>query len=385
MRMKGFGDMNEISGTTKKLRRGQAMVVVFVYLCIIFLVAINLHIYAQNMHRLVVRSLNHLRAMNAAEAGVVATLNQMASSLFAGALNTNNSAFTFPNTAAMASFVNDPLNRTPTCDVNVNVTPAPLPALPGDYTVRSTVTNWRAGAPEDIIMETNFPSPFGEYNNVVTVAGLWDLDGGGYFMNLAAVSPPSLLNNLTVDGDITFDGGDGDGGLIRGLGFQMINLNEFDLPSMIVYQLRVQSILNMGAAGPVWGKTVYNYDIAESLPATGCEATDVVRVSAPGGMMLVRSDHAYDGTVAGIISASPWFLLGKCDGSLPLALNGVVKCKVVNENGPIQRGDLLVSSSCPGHAMRADPEKIKPGMLVGKAMQPLTGKTGVIYVLVNKR
>lgn len=376
--MIGFGDMNKIPCDTKKRRRAQAMVVVFVYLCIIFLVAINLHTYAQNMHRLVIRSLNHLRAMNAAEAGIVATLSHMSNSFFAGALDPSGPTFAFPKTAAMSSLKYP--GMTPPCNVTVNV----INNTGGNYTVRSRVSGWRIGTPEDVIMETKFPSPFGEYDTVVTRSGLWDYDGAGFSASLSGLS---RLNNVTVDEALIIDR-PGGGGLITGTGFQRIDLNKDSFPSMMIYGLRVQSIITMGAENPVLlglpVKTVYN-DIAESLPATGCEPADVVRVSGPDGMMMVRSDHAYDFRVAGIISESPRLLMGKRAGSLPLALNGVVKCKVVNENGPIQRGDLLVSSSRPGHAMRADPEEIKPGMLVGKAMQPFTEQTGVICVLVNKR
>ena len=39
-------------------------------------------------------------------------------------------------------------------------------------------------------------------------------------------------------------------------------------------------------------------------------------------------------------------------GKLPLAMIGIVPCKVSDENGAIQRGDLLVTSGTPGHAMK---------------------------------
>ncbi|MBI3020482.1 MAG: hypothetical protein HYY59_00690, partial [Candidatus Omnitrophica bacterium] len=53
------------------------------------------------------------------------------------------------------------------------------------------------------------------------------------------------------------------------------------------------------------------------------------------------------------------------------------------ENGPIQRGDLLVSSSVPGHAMRAEPDEIQPGMLLGKALGLLAEGEGTILVLIT--
>ncbi len=64
-----------------------------------------------------------------------------------------------------------------------------------------------------------------------------------------------------------------------------------------------------------------------------------------------------------------------------MAIVGIVPCKVSAENGPIQRGDLLVTSSSPGHAMRAGTSP-SPGTVLGKAMQPLDRGTGTILVLV---
>ena len=48
---------------------------------------------------------------------------------------------------------------------------------------------------------------------------------------------------------------------------------------------------------------------------------------------------------------------------------GVIPTKVCIEGGRIKRGDLLVTSSTPGVAMKADPEKVKVGQVIGKALQ----------------
>ena len=69
----------------------------------------------------------------------------------------------------------------------------------------------------------------------------------------------------------------------------------------------------------------------------------------------------------------------------PIALAGRVPCKVTDENGPIRRGDLLTTSSTPGHAMRADIDSFdKIGSVIGKALEPMESGTGVIEVLVGK-
>jgi hypothetical protein len=64
----------------------------------------------------------------------------------------------------------------------------------------------------------------------------------------------------------------------------------------------------------------------------------------------------------------------------------VIPTKVCVENGAIKRGDLLVTSSKPGHAMKADVDKVKPGQIIGKALENYDGNSNnVIKVLVNIR
>ena len=56
---------------------------------------------------------------------------------------------------------------------------------------------------------------------------------------------------------------------------------------------------------------------------------------------------------------------------VPLAVVGIVPCKVSAENGAIQAGDLLVTSSTPGHAMKGTDHSKMLGAVVGKALEPL--------------
>src|SRR5579871_2273848 len=95
--------------------------------------------------------------------------------------------------------------------------------------------------------------------------------------------------------------------------------------------------------------------------------------------------------VAGIYSTKPG-LLGTThhiddpngrSGEVPLAIVGIVPCKVSAENGPIARGDLLVTSSRPGYAMRGTDRARMLGAVVGKALEPLPDGSGMIQVLVT--
>ena len=58
--------------------------------------------------------------------------------------------------------------------------------------------------------------------------------------------------------------------------------------------------------------------------------------------------------------------------------------KVTAENGPIQPGDLLATSSAPGYAMNAGTDP-RTGTVIGKAMGTLEDVTGKIMMLVTLR
>lgn len=126
-------------------------------------------------------------------------------------------------------------------------------------------------------------------------------------------------------------------------------------------------------------------DFAELLPAAaGLEPGDVLVIGPDGELAL--SGAPYATSVAGVHSTKPGMLGGSGDdvdlsGKAPLAIMGVVPVKVCAENGAILPGDLLVTSSLPGHAMKAT--EIKPGTILGKALGELESGKGVIDVLVT--
>jgi hypothetical protein len=66
-----------------------------------------------------------------------------------------------------------------------------------------------------------------------------------------------------------------------------------------------------------------------------------------------------------------------------MAVVGIVPAKVSAENGPIKVGDLLVTSSTPGYAMKGTDRSRLVGAVVGKAMARLDSGKGVIEVLVT--
>ena len=104
------------------------------------------------------------------------------------------------------------------------------------------------------------------------------------------------------------------------------------------------------------------------------------------------SRRAYSTRVAGIYSTKPGVLatthsIDESDAlaeEIPLAIVGIVPCKVTAENGAIAPGDLLVtSSSTLGYAMKGTNRIRMLGAVVGKALEPLREGKGVIQVLVT--
>jgi hypothetical protein len=131
-------------------------------------------------------------------------------------------------------------------------------------------------------------------------------------------------------------------------------------------------------------------DCAEDFDIAGLEAVEagtVMVIDKEG--TLRRCQDAYDKKVTRVISGAgeykPGLILGRRPSTsqrLPLALVGKVYCKVDAQFGPIEIGDLLTTSSTPGHAMKAaDPLKAF-GSVIGKALRPLDAGQGMIPILI---
>ena len=81
-----------------------------------------------------------------------------------------------------------------------------------------------------------------------------------------------------------------------------------------------------------------------------------------------KSVGAYSFNTMGVISTRPNVIMGAEDTGgvqhVPASLSGRVPVKVIDENGPIQPGDYLTTSSTPGVAMKAT----HGGMVLGQAL-----------------
>ena len=128
-----------------------------------------------------------------------------------------------------------------------------------------------------------------------------------------------------------------------------------------------------------WGTG--SYDFAEMFPSPDSLVAGEVVVFGDASQQVKRAGgETYSPKIAGIVSTRPGFLAGtNTPGSVPVALAGRVPTLVSSENGPINIGDPVTTSSHPGYAMKAT----EAGPIVGYAAEAFSGSTGSIVVYVN--
>jgi hypothetical protein len=143
---------------------------------------------------------------------------------------------------------------------------------------------------------------------------------------------------------------------------------------------------NIGVLGDI---KLVGGDLAEEFDIVGdIEADPGSVVVLAGGDKVQVSDRPYDRRVAGVVSGAgnlrPGLILDRKSGSgrLPLALSGKVWCKIDADCEAVDVGDLLTTSSTPGHAMRATDRDRAFGSVFGKALGSLASGRGLVPVLV---
>jgi hypothetical protein len=139
-----------------------------------------------------------------------------------------------------------------------------------------------------------------------------------------------------------------------------------------------------------------SFDVSAERQAGSASASEIrpgmvvaIDPANPGKLNLSR--RAYDRRVAGIISGAggvkPGMTMGQdqtlADGKYAVALSGRVYVWVDATRGAIHPGDLLTTSTTPGHAMKAGNPAKAQGAIIGKAMTGLKSGKGLVLVLVT--
>ncbi len=206
-------------------------------------------------------------------------------------------------------------------------------------------------------------------------------DGTTFYFNNLANGPIQIYTNSAERMRIAADGSVGIGTITPSEKLE------------IAGNLKLTGTGNITATGTIdAGNIKARYqDVAEWVESSQeLNAGTVVILDSNNSNQVIASTSAYDSRVAGVISLQPGIALGEhAEGRVLVATTGRVKVKVDASNGPINIGDLLVTSDKTGVAMKSLPVEIggvrihRPGTLIGKALQPLAAGTGEILVLLS--
>ncbi len=144
---------------------------------------------------------------------------------------------------------------------------------------------------------------------------------------------------------------------------------------------------NLGST-TAWWNNVYGVsvqakyaDLAEHYESdVEYPAGTVVVFGGDKEITVTTQDH--DPRVAGIVSTNPAYLMNAANPGIPVALQGRVPCRV---QGPVTKGDVLVTSTTAGVAQKIDNAKFLPGCVVGKALETInTNNIQTIEVVVGR-
>jgi hypothetical protein len=146
--------------------------------------------------------------------------------------------------------------------------------------------------------------------------------------------------------------------------------------------------------GTAWRGVLSGADYAESVDVTGdrkkYEPGDVLVIDPGAERTFLKSSAPYSTHVMGVYSTKPGVLgrpatadEAKLKEQVPMAMVGIVPTKVSAENGPIEPGDMLVTASMPGYAMKGTDRSQMFGAVIGKALGHLDSGTGLIEVAVS--
>lgn len=176
-------------------------------------------------------------------------------------------------------------------------------------------------------------------------------------------------------------------------------------PSSYLFSIRNSGVptFSIAANGDVHTTgTYYGAAVAVSTPGAPGDLAERVDIAIddevePGDVVVVdphatdtyrRSLSPYASEVSGVISTQPSIVVGdgRTEHTAIMAMVGRVPIKVSAENGPVVRGDLLITATSTGYAMRYDSTKDTGNHIagiVGVALESLPAGKGKIMGLVR--
>ena len=122
-------------------------------------------------------------------------------------------------------------------------------------------------------------------------------------------------------------------------------------------------------------------DLAEKYEADAEYEPGTVLVIG-GDKEVTVTDEPGSHAVVGVVSTDPAYLMNSEAEGVAIALRGRIPCKVA---GVCRKGDVLVTSNVPGHAMVAlAPTKLSPLQIIGRALAHKTeAAPGLVLSLIH--
>ena len=222
-------------------------------------------------------------------------------------------------------------------------------------------------------------------NGGVSAAAIWGFNNNG---GVGIHGVTFLGTSAGIKGSNTTDGGTAiEGELLNGPTSGNLAVFKVDGTNMARINHNGRGYFNGGTQNS-------GADVAEAFDVEGDHKTyepgDVLMISQSSDRKVEKSNAAYSTLVAGVYATKPGVLLTEenidadLSGKVPMGVIGVIPTKVCLQGGAIKRGDLLVTSSFAGVAMKADPDKVRVGQVLGKALEDYsTDGIGKIKVLVS--
>ena len=121
-------------------------------------------------------------------------------------------------------------------------------------------------------------------------------------------------------------------------------------------------------------------DLAEKYEADSDYEPGTVLVIG-GDKEVTVTDEPGSYAVVGVVSTDPAYLMNSEADGVAIALRGRIPCKV---SGVCRKGDVLITSDTPGHAMVAvAPNKLSPLQIIGRALANKTlAAPGLVEIIV---
>lgn len=187
-------------------------------------------------------------------------------------------------------------------------------------------------------------------------SGSWGINITGSASTVTTASQPNItsvgtLTSATVSGAITVNSSNGATAIVNG---------------------GTAGVGNIGSSGQGFNTIFAKATSAQYADLAEMYVSDVnykpgTVVEFGGQEEITQSTSSYSTAIAGVISTNPSYIMNAGQQGthvLPVAFTGRVPCQV---QGPVSKGDVLVSSNLPGTAQRIGANWV-PGCVIGKSL-----------------